>query len=192
MPDASPTNPLPWPATYAATSLDKVCVAISADTPAAMIERAAAALASNTFLELRLDSLPDPAQLPPLLGGLLAQHPAARLVATCRRVEAGGGFQGSLGEELTVLEAAAQAGCSMVDLALESADAMHLDQHRTLREALREAGAALLISYHDYIGTRDLALNLARLTRYQPDLVKIVSTATHLSDNLAMLELPFP
>ena len=185
MPNPAPSNPLPWPG----TPLDKVCVAITARSPAAMIERAAAALGANGFLELRLDSLPDPMLLPPLLANLRTQRPEARLIATCRRTEAGGGFHGSLAGELAVLEAASRAGCSIADLALESADAMHLDQHRIFREALRAAGTALLLSYHDYTGTRDLALNLARLTRYQPDLVKIVSTAVHLSDNLAMLAL---
>lgn len=168
----------------------KVCVAITGASPAAMIERAGRVLAEHPFLELRLDSLAEPALLPPLLGALLQRHPNARLIATCRRREAGGGFDGSVGGELAVLEAAAQSGCSIVDLALETTEAMRLDQHRGFREALREAGALLLVSYHDYRKTRDLDHTLLRLSRHQPDIVKLVSTAAGLPDNLAILRLP--
>jgi 3-dehydroquinate dehydratase/shikimate dehydrogenase len=166
-----------------------VCVAVAGPSPAAMLERAAGLLGGHNFVELRLDSLPDPRLLPPLLASLLEQHPDARLIATCRRTEAGGGFAGSVGEELAILEAAARAGCSIVDLSLESAELMLIDRQRLFREALADAGAALLLSYHDYRHTRDLALTFERLNRFHPDIVKLVSTATTLTDNLAILQL---
>jgi 3-dehydroquinate dehydratase/shikimate dehydrogenase len=175
--------------TWAGTAGYTVCVAVTGSSPALLLERAESLLAGQSFLELRLDSVPDPRLVPPLLGPLLQRHPQARLIATCRRTEAGGGFTGSLADELAVLTAAAQAGCGIIDLALESAEAMRLDQHRSLRAALRSVGALLLVSYHDYRKTRDLDYTLLRLSRHQPDLVKLVSTATGLSDNLAILRM---
>jgi len=154
-----------------------------------MLDRAASVLPQHRFIELRLDALPESKLLPPLLSPLLSQHPEAKLIATCRRTLAGGGFAGSLADELAILEAAARAGCAIVDLALESAEAMLLDQHRLFREALDEAGTALLISYHDYHQTRDLPLTFERLARFQPDIAKIVSTANSLGDNLPILHL---
>ncbi len=183
MSDLLPSHPWLGTAEY------RVCVAIAGASPFEMIARAAAALSEHAFLELRLDSLPAPRLALPALSNLLLQHPQARLIATCRRREAGGDFDGTLDEELSLLQAAARAGCSIVDLALESAEAMRLEQHRLLRDSLREAGAALLISYHDYHETRDLALTLARLVRHRPDLVKLVSTAKRLADNLPVLQL---
>jgi 3-dehydroquinate dehydratase/shikimate dehydrogenase len=154
-----------------------------------MLDQAATLLPTHPFLELRLDSLADPTLLPPLLPTLLAQHPEAKLIATCRRTLSGGNFHGTLQAELTILEAAARAGCAIVDLALESAEAMPLDQLRLFRETLDQAGTALLISYHDYHHTRDLPLTFERLARFHPAIAKLVSTANTLSDNLSILHL---
>jgi 3-dehydroquinate dehydratase/shikimate dehydrogenase len=177
------------PAAWAGRPGYKVCVAIAGTSPAAMIERAGRVLAEHPFLELRLDSLPEPALLPPLLAPLLQQHPAAQFIATCRRREAGGDFEGSVAGELAVLEAAAQVGCGIVDLALETTEEMRLDQHRSFHEALRASGAMLMVSYHNYHRTGDLDLTLQRLSRHQPDIVKLVTTANSLSDNLAILRM---
>ncbi len=158
-----------------------------------MLATATQVLRENPFIELRLDSLPRQhglvSWLREAIPTLAQQHPRATRLATCRRTAAGGGFDGSVEEELEILEAAAKAGCAIVDLALETAEAMHLEQHRLFREALRSAGTALLLSYHDYRGTRDLKFTLARLVRHQPEIVKIVSTATSLADNLLILQL---
>jgi 3-dehydroquinate dehydratase/shikimate dehydrogenase len=167
----------------------RVCVSIGGGSPGQLVERAAAALEHESFLELRLDSLAEPLLAVATIGSLLAEHPDAQLVATCRRTVAGGGFTGSVEAELAVLLAAAEVGCSIVDLALESSEAMRLDQHREFRKALDAAGALLLVSYHDYQKTRDLQFTLQRLRRHQPDLIKLVSTATSLSDNLPILRL---
>ena len=47
----------------------KLCVAIQADSPAKMIERAEAALQDARFIELRLDSLAKPAAVLPKVKG---------------------------------------------------------------------------------------------------------------------------
>jgi 3-dehydroquinate dehydratase / shikimate dehydrogenase len=54
---------------------------------------------------------------------------------------------------------------------------------------LRAAGAALLISFHDFTRTKGLEQAAERIEAFEPDFVKVVSTARSLADNLAVLRL---
>jgi 3-dehydroquinate dehydratase/shikimate dehydrogenase len=169
--------------------LGKICVAIQAATPAEMSARAEAALHSVKFLEFRLDSLPRPAAVLPALSQFLARNPAATAIATCRRTPNGGGFNGSLDQELEVLQKAARAGCRIVDLEIESAEEAAPAQLDRFRAAITAAGAELLISYHDFSRTRQLQQAADRIAAFEPAIVKVVSTAQTLADNLAVLRL---
>lgn len=180
---------LRFPDSQATVVPSKICVAVAAESPERLLAHARAALTEEPLCELRLDSLPHPGASLPLLSMLQREFPEARIIATCRRLISGGSFDGSVEDELSILQQAAQAGCRIVDLALETAEAMRPDQHRTLRTSLAESGAALLVSYHDYTSTRDLLPILTRIERYRPQIIKIVSTATRLSENLAVLNL---
>jgi 3-dehydroquinate dehydratase/shikimate dehydrogenase len=171
------------------SNMGKLCVAIQADSPTELIKRAEAALANSKFLELRLDSLPKPAAALLKVREFLASHREATVIATCRRKEFGGHFALSLKAELEVLSAAVDAGCKIVDLELESAEEAAPRQLDQLRAQLREAGAALLISYHDFTQTRGLEQAAQRIRAFRPEFVKVVSTATSLADNLAVLKL---
>ncbi len=174
-------------------NLPKLCVAIQAPSPAELIERAETALNGMTpdsrFLELRLDSLPKPASAPPKVKEFLAAHREATVIATCRRKQFGGGFAGSLKAELEALLAAAEAGCQIVDLEVESAEEAAPRQWDQLRARLRAAGTALIVSFHDFSRTRDLEQAAQRIEAFRPDFVKVVSTAQSLADNLAVLKL---
>ena len=61
---------------------------------------AEAALKDARFLELRLDALSKPAAALPQLKDFLGRHRDVMAIATCRRKAFGGGFTGSLDEEL--------------------------------------------------------------------------------------------
>jgi 3-dehydroquinate dehydratase/shikimate dehydrogenase len=171
------------------TNLGKLCVAIQAVSPQELIERAEAALADSRFLEFRLDSLPKPASAMPTVKEFLAAHRDATVLATCRRKQFGGLFTGSLKAELEVLQAAAEAGCQIVDLEVESAEEAAPRQLDHLRDGLRAAGTALLVSFHDFSRTKNLEQTALRIKVFQPDFVKVVSTAKSLADNLAVLKL---
>jgi 3-dehydroquinate dehydratase/shikimate dehydrogenase len=170
-------------------NLGKLCVAIQASSAAELIERATAALVDARFLELRLDSLPKPATALPKVKEFLEAHREVTAIATCRRKEYGGGFEGSLKAELDVLTKAAEAGCQIVDLEVESAEEAAPRQLEQLRAALRAVGAALLVSFHDFTRTKNLEQAAARIEAFRPDFVKVVSTAKSLADNLAVLKL---
>jgi 3-dehydroquinate dehydratase/shikimate dehydrogenase len=119
----------------------------------------------------------------------LAEHRDVTAIATCRRKEFGGHFVRSLTVELEVLLAAAEAGCRIVDLEVESAEEAKPAQLSKFRAGLREAGAALLVSFHDFTRTQGLEQAAQRIEAFEPDFVKVVSTARTLADNLAVLRM---
>ena len=164
-------------------------MAIQAGSAAEMLERATSALADSKFLEFRLDSLPKPAASLPKLKEFLASHRDLTAIATCRRKPLGGNFVGSLTAEFEVLLNAAAAGCQIVDLEVESAEQAKPAALTKFRESLRAAGAALLVSFHDFTRTHGLEQAAERIEAFQPDFVKVVSTAHKLADNLAVLRL---
>ncbi len=169
--------------------LGKLCVAIQAATPAEMWQRAASAADETKFLELRLDSLAKPATALPGLKDFLAAHRDVTAIATLRRKEAGGHFVGPLTAQLEILTKAAEAGCAIVDLEIESAEALKSSQFAKFRAALRAAGTALLVSFHDFTRTKGLEHAATRIEVFEPDYVKVVSTARTLADNLAVLKV---
>ncbi len=169
--------------------LPKLCAAVQGATPAELFERAGDALNDVKFIELRLDALANPAAALPPLKAFLAQRREVTAIATCRRKPFGGNFTGSLNSELDLLLKAAEAGCRIVDLEVESAEQATRPQLARFRAALHAAGAALLVSFHDFTRTKGLDQAASRIEAFQPDFVKVVSTARTLADNLAVLRL---
>ena len=184
-------NPAPSVPVVSAPRLrvGKVCVAIQGGSPAELLERATEALKDSRFVEFRLDSCPKPAAALPKLKDFLANHRDLTAIATCRRKQFGGNFVGSLTSELEVLTGAAEAGCRIVDLEVESAEEAKPAQLDRFRSGLRVVGAALLVSFHDFTRTKGLEHAAVRIEAFQPDFVKVVSTARSLADNLAVLKL---
>src|SRR5271165_3726550 len=124
--------------------LPKVCVVVVGQTPAEMVEKAEALVRDNPFVEFRLDYLSKPLLAIKPLQEFLDYHPHVYAIATCRRVANGGKFRGSIAAELEVLAKAAEVGCQLVDLELETAQKIKPLQIKKLRER-----AALILSYHD-------------------------------------------
>src|ERR1019366_5735648 len=181
--DFAPAPALPRP------RLGKLCVAIQATTPVEMWERGTAAAEETKFLEFRLDALAKPAAALPGLKDFLAAHRDVSSIVTCRRKAFGGHFTGSLTAELEILSKAAEAGCSIVDLEVESAEEAKASQLAKFRNGLRAAGTALLVSFHDFTRTKGLEQAATRIEAFEPDFVKVVSTARTLADNLSVLRL---
>ena len=168
---------------YLRSRLGRVCVAITGTTPQEMLERAGEAVRENTFVEFRLDYLPKPLAAMPKLKDFLELHREATAIATCRRQANGGKFAGSATSEVEVLTKAAAAGFHMVDVELQTAEAMKPADWKKLRAT----GAAILVSYHDFKTTKDLQKVYARIEPLHPDFIKIVSTARSLADNVTMM-----
>jgi 3-dehydroquinate dehydratase/shikimate dehydrogenase len=171
------------PTAYLRSRAGRVCVALRGDTVAELLHRAQAALAESQFLEFRLDSVDNPARAIAPIAEFLATHKEVAAIATCRRQAYGGGFSGSLHQELKILADAAQAGCALIDLEIESAEQSSAKE----LEALRELDADLLISFHDFKGSVDPEAIFTRIQRFSPDFIKVVSTAHTLTESLKFL-----
>ncbi len=170
----------------------KLCVAVQGATPAELISRTEAALKDSPFIEFRLDALPKPAAVLPDIKSLLNRRRDMTAIGTCRRKPFGGKFTGSLNAELEILLEAAESGCHIVDLEVDSAEQCTRAQLAKFRAALRAAGAALLISSHDFTRTRrpdGLNQTAQRIAAFEPDFVKVVTTARTLADNLSVLQM---
>ncbi len=163
--------------------IGKICVAITGATTAEMLEKAAAAIKENPFIEIRLDYLEKPLLALPKFKAFFAENSSATGIATCRRKANGGKFAGTLAAEMEVLSKAAGAGFYLVDLELESAEALKKGEI----QKLRDTGIALIVSYHDFNSTKDLDGVYQRIAPFEPDFIKIVPTAKTLTDNVTLI-----
>src|SRR5271169_4006392 len=123
--------------------LPRVCVAVVGEDASNIIDRAESLVRDNPFLEFRLDYLSQPAAALPKLKSFLEMHPEATVIATCRRAVNGGKFRGPVAAELNLLLKAADAGFPLVDLELQSVEALKAED---LQELSNRAG--LIISHH--------------------------------------------
>src|ERR1700740_1882100 len=163
--------------------MPRVCVAVIGPDPGQLIEKAENLVRDNPFLEFRLDYLPRPGLALPKIRSFFEVHPHAVVIATCRRAANGGKFRGTVVSQVDVLARAAAAGCQLVDVELQTAAKCKPEQLQKLR-----ARAALILSFHDFHATKKLDETLAKMERYPADFYKVVSTATTLSDNVAMMK----
>ena len=133
------------------------------------------------LIEIRLDKLRSHHGL-----GKVVQGVRKPIIATNRPLSDRGSFDRSEAERLRILSDAVDEGSHYVDLEMttEKLDEAIAD--------LREKGAKIILSHHDYFRTPDpakLQSTLVRLQRYKPDLCKIVTTAQLPEDNLRILSL---
>ena len=113
--------------------LSRVCVAIAATGAAEMLEKAEAVARDNPFVELRLDYIARPALALPKIREFTETHPHVTVIATCRRAASGGKFKGPINSQLEILGKAAEAGCQLVDVELQTAIRMKSSQSTKLR-----------------------------------------------------------
>jgi len=190
---SSPTATLPaTPPAAPRLRVGKLCIAVQGASAAELFSRAESAIKESIFIELRLDWLEKPSAALPELKTFLSRRRDVTAIATCRRKSYGGRFTGSLNAELEMLQKSAEAGCQIVDLEIESAEQMSRPQLAKFRAALRASGASLLISSHDFTRTRrpeGLSQTAKRIEAYQPEFVKVVTTARSLADNLSVLRM---
>src|SRR5512142_2717283 len=163
--------------------LPKVCVAVTGADPNELVEKAEGLVSDNPFLEFRLDYLKNPVAAFPRIRKFLETRTDALVIATCRRVQNGGKFKGSLAAQLDVLLKAGAAGCHIVDIDLESAESLRAGDLDKLR-----GRAAMLLSFHDFKHTRKIDDTFARMKPFAPDFYKLVTTATSLYDNVLMMK----
>lgn len=135
-----------------------------------------------TFLEIRLDYLPDPQDGIDFVRKFRKRFPEACLLATCRLKQAHGRYSGSIDAQMSVLQGALQAGSNFADVEIESAERAKsglADLRRT---------APVMISFHDFERAPSLETVLRRLKRIPADAYKLAITARKPEDNLRLIE----
>lgn len=166
------------------TSLPRICIALGFPDAQKLIEHARReADTGESFFEFRLDYLAAPEQGIACIRKFLAAHPDCRILATCRRHQNHGKFNGSVEEQIRLLSGAVQAGACAVDVEIESAESAP-ESLSGLRGHSR-----LIVSYHNYECTPSPETVLRRMLRIPADAYKIVTTARKPSDNYRILSL---
>ncbi len=173
----------PWGLTVAKANLPNIFVTLASPNLEGIEAQANRLSGTPVGLELRLDYLQNLADFESRLHRLLVELHLPQTIATCRRVEAGGQFQGGIEQQVALLQAAVRAGCQWVDLEIESVDGIG-------KGILRQfESAKLIVSYHNYRKTPPLGPILRHLARLPVQIVKIASFARELQDNLRIQHL---
>jgi 3-dehydroquinate dehydratase type I len=158
----------------------KICLSIVEPSLPRAREAISKANGLADLMELRVDFLRHP-HFAPLLE--VREKP---LIVTNRRRDEGGRYQGSEGSRLAVLREAVDLGVEFVDVELRSG-----------RSALEKFIAhpkksRLILSAHDFEKTpspKALRRLFQRMERYEAEVIKIVTLARSIEDNLRVLSL---
>jgi 3-dehydroquinate dehydratase / shikimate dehydrogenase len=167
------------------TGKSRVCAVVAAASAAEMARQVREALRETPTVELRLDWLRNDGERGRLLGWIAKQKfSRAVLMATCRRVAAGGKFKGSVEAQLYWLVQAREAGCGWCDVEVE-----------TLRELPGKSVRGypvprrVLLSVHDFERTPELPREIRVPDHGDVDMMKIAANARTIGDSVRLVEL---
>src|SRR5262245_17481957 len=162
--------------------LPRICIALGLpDVPTLLDHARREADAGETFLEFRLDFLNQPRKGAEAIPRFLEEFPECTLLATCRRHQNHGRFNGSIEEQFAILDLAVRNGAHAIDIEIETAEAAQerLGQFR--------GRAQVIVSYHNFEATPPMDAVMHRVMRVPADAYKIVTTARKPSDNARVL-----
>ena len=158
----------------------RICVSVMPRTvEEGAVLQARAVQKEADLLEIRLDRLGPSADLKAL--NTIRNIPK---IAAARQLSQGGEFRGTEEERFRTLLNAAEAGFDYIDLE-ESAEGLD-----PKIKAIRTTGSKVIISHHNFKSTppvTELEKIRRRITKYTPDICKVVTTATSNQDNLVTL-----
>lgn len=163
---------------------DRICGVIAAETAREMRSQVRLGLRKTRTLELRLDYLRGARERARFLTWIGRARPRAVLIATCRRRQGGGLYNGSLQEQIQILARAARSGCGWCDVEIETAKRI---AGADLRLAL--SPARIIVSHHDFGGMpRSPAGIIRRLERMGGEVVKIAAQCHSVLDSARVCE----
>jgi 3-dehydroquinate dehydratase/shikimate dehydrogenase len=149
------------------------CIPITADTNEKALQDIKEAVQMADIIEIRLDYISRPD-----LGRLLGQRPKP-VIATCRPTREGGRFDDTEELRIGLLETAAELGAEFIDI-----------EHDSIQRLQKRGKAKVIISYHNFKETpTGLKEIYTRLSKSQADIVKLVTTANDITDNLKIFQL---
>lgn len=132
------------------------------------------------IVELRLDYIKNP-DLKRIL-----ERRVKPVIVTNRPVREGGKFGGSEEERIALLKLAIQLQADFVDVEHDSIQNMRGDTERRVPASKTK----LIVSYHNFRETPDdLTVTYQKLSRYGADIIKIVTYANTITDNIKIYRL---
>jgi 3-dehydroquinate dehydratase / shikimate dehydrogenase len=165
-----------------AKPLPRICIALGLPDVATLLDHARREAGSGeTFLEFRLDFLDNPCSGAQAIAEFLEQFPECLVLATCRRHQNHGKFNGSIEQQFAILDEAVRYGAAAIDVEIETAE-MAPDRLRQFH-----GKAQVIVSYHNFEATPPMEPVVNRMLRVAADAYKIVTTARKPSDNVRVL-----
>jgi 3-dehydroquinate dehydratase type I len=161
-----------------------ICISIVPGTNEEALSLLGRALPAADLVELRIDRIEKP-DLPMLL-----DVGKDRLLVTNRRRDEGGFFAGCENKRMALLHKAVELGARFVDIEARTGPAAVGDLARAVRA--KGGKTKLIVSHHDMMGTptrRTLERRLNACRLLGADIVKIVTLANTMEDNLRVLEI---
>ena len=150
-----------------------ICISLTSSNLEQLRKDMAAAAPLADLIEIRLDYLPDTADI----GEIIACRPKP-VIATYRRIEDGGRYEADDRIRIAALQKVAAQGADYIDIELDTA------------AELRELSSKLIVSYHNFRETpRNLAAIHKRAVNAGAHIVKIAVAANSIADNLRVFEL---
>jgi 3-dehydroquinate dehydratase type I len=162
----------------------RICVSITAKTTREALVKMEEGFAQADIVELRIDGIKG-VNLPRLL-----KHTQGKVLITNRVKEEGGAFTGMEKERVALLLEAVELGADYVDLELRTEPGLMAELEKKI-EAF-QGRTKLILSYHNLGRTPSLKELRKRLDdgyAAGADMVKIVSHAGDMVDNLKVLDL---
>ena len=162
-----------------------ICIPIVAATNEEALLKMERSLHLADSIELRIDSIRDVN-----LSELIGAKNNTPLLITNRKRDEGGSFEGNEGESVALLKEAVALGAEYVDIELSTGDALIEELLLKIRNHDRQT--SLIISHHDFNGTSSeekLKETFNECLLAGADIVKIVTFANSVEDNLKVLNL---
>jgi 3-dehydroquinate dehydratase type I len=161
-----------------------ICIPIVAKDQRAALMQMERGFPLADILELRIDQIKNLN-----LEGLLRRK-RGKVLVTNRRKDEGGGFSGTERERVELLKEAVALGVDYVDIEVRTEGA--LIKELSAKIGNHHGRARWIVSYHDFSGTpseRSLRRRLDECNRTGADIVKVVTYANTVEDNLRVLGL---
>jgi len=158
-----------------------ICVPICEASIESMQEGLKYALSIADLAEIRLDYLSELNES--ALERLIKSENKQKLIITCRRKNEGGKAELSETHRINILKKAISLGAGYVDIELSSNKSIITEIIKNKKES------KIILSHHDFASSKNLICTYDKLASFKPDIIKIVSTAQNLSDNLLIKEL---
>ncbi len=165
-------------------SFPRICIALGlADVRTLLDHARREAGAGESFLEFRLDFLDNPCAGACAIAEFLEQYPDCLVLATCRRHQNHGKFNGSIEQQFEILDLAVRHGAAAIDVEIETAEMA------PIRLSQFHGRALVIVSYHNFEATPPMDTVVNRMLRTPADAYKIVTTARKPSDNVRVLSV---